>query len=174
MSADQNRPNLYAPPESEVSDTTNEDLELERAGRAERLGAYVLDIIIPLVCYVPLFIVFGLDFTGLFTNALTPFVVMGIAAAALGSFAWIVITIYFVHRNGQTIAKRIIGIKVVRADGSRASLARIFWLRNFVNGLPSSLPVLGYLYQLVDYLMIFGEKQQCIHDMIADTIVVKA
>jgi uncharacterized RDD family membrane protein YckC len=62
----------------------------------------------------------------------------------------------------------------VRADGSRASLARIFGRRNFVNGLPGSLPFLGYLYQLVDCLMIFGEKQQCIHDMIADTIVVKA
>jgi len=83
-------------------------------------------------------------------------------------------TIIFVHRKGQSIAKRIIGIKVVRSDGSRASLGRIFWLLNFVNALPGAILLLGYLYKLVVSLRICDEKQQCIHDMIDDTIVVKA
>jgi len=59
---------------------------------------------------------------------------------------------------------------VVRSDGSPVSLGRIFWLRNFVNGL---LGIIGP-YQLVDWLFIFGESRQCLHDKLADTIVIRA
>jgi uncharacterized RDD family membrane protein YckC len=34
--------------------------------------------------------------------------------------------------------------------------------------------LVGYVYPLIDTLMIFGESRQCLHDRIADTIVVKA
>jgi len=75
-----------------------------------------------------------------------------------------------VSRNGQSIAKKMLGIKVVRSNGSPASLGRVFWLRNFVNLLLGIIP----LYGLVDALLIFGEPRQCVHDKIADTIVIKA
>ena len=88
----------------------------------------------------------------------------------VGFVAWAWITILLVARYGQTIAKRMLEIRVVRSDGSQASLGRIFWLRNVVNGLLSVLP----LYEIIDSLFIFGERRQCIHDLIADTIVVKA
>jgi uncharacterized RDD family membrane protein YckC len=87
---------------------------------------------------------------------------------------WLVLTILFVSRNSQTIGKKMLGIKVVRTDGSRASFGRIFWLRNVVNTLPSFIPLVGNFYGLVDSLLIFSEKQQCVHDKIADTIVVRA
>jgi uncharacterized RDD family membrane protein YckC len=64
----------------------------------------------------------------------------------------------------------MLGIKVVRTDGSPASVGRIFWLRNVVNGLIGIVP----LYGLVDVLFIFSESRQCLHDKIADTAVVKA
>ena len=72
--------------------------------------------------------------------------------------------------NGRSIAKKILTIKVVRSDGSPASLGRLIWLRNVVNWLISIIP----LYGLIDSLFIFGESRQCLHDKIADTIVVKA
>jgi uncharacterized RDD family membrane protein YckC len=59
---------------------------------------------------------------------------------------------------------------VVRTDGTPVSLGRIFLLRNVVNGLLGFIP----LYSLVDVLFIFGERRQCLHDRLADTIVVKA
>jgi uncharacterized RDD family membrane protein YckC len=88
------------------------------------------------------------------------------------AFAWL--NILFVSRNGQSIAKKLMGIKVVRSDGSKASLGRIFWLRNAVNILIGIIPLLGSLYGLVDALLIFGAPRQCVHDKIADTIVVDA
>jgi uncharacterized RDD family membrane protein YckC len=58
----------------------------------------------------------------------------------------------------------------VRADGSKASLGRIFWLRNFVPGL------LGFtiIFPMIDPFFIFSDTKQCLHDRIADTIVVAA
>ena len=49
---------------------------------------------------------------------------------------WAIYTIHLVKRNSQTIGKKLVGIKVVRSDGSHASLGRIFWLRNVVNAHP--------------------------------------
>ena len=66
--------------------------------------------------------------------------------------------------------KKLVGIKVVRADGSPASVGRIVWLRNILNGFISIVP----LYGLLDSLFIFGESRQCLHDKIADTIVINA
>jgi len=36
------------------------------------------------------------------------------------------------------------------------------------------IPVIGYIFGLVDSLLIFGEPRQCLHDKFADTIVIKA
>ena len=98
----------------------------------------------------------------------------GTTITVLALIAWCIITAWLVATNGQSIGKRLVGIKVVRADGSRASFARIFLLRNVVNGLPNLLPYVGWLYQLIDPLLIYQESRQCLHDKIADTIVVRA
>ena len=90
------------------------------------------------------------------------------------SVGWAVVTFRLVAANGLTVAKKLVGIKVVRSDGSRAPVARIFWLRNVVNSLISMIPLLGSLYALIDMLFIFSERRQCLHDKIADTIVVDA
>ncbi len=96
------------------------------------------------------------------------------AGAAVWYVAWGIPTFHYVRLNGQTIGKRWQGIKVVRTDGSRASLRRIFWLRNVVNALPGLIPVLGVFYTLIDQGLIFGTEQRCLHDMLADTKVVVA
>jgi uncharacterized RDD family membrane protein YckC len=97
----------------------------------------------------------------------------GTIITVLALIAWCIITAWLVAANGQSIGKRVVGIKVVRSDGSRASFARIFLLRNVVNGLPNLLPYVGWLYQLIDPLLIYQESRQCLHDKLADTIVVR-
>ena len=97
----------------------------------------------------------------------------GTLITVIAFIAWSVVTIWFVAADGQSIGKRMVGIKVVRTDGSPASFARIFLLRNGVNALPNLLPYVGWLYQLADPLLIYQESRQCLHDRIADTIVVR-
>jgi uncharacterized RDD family membrane protein YckC len=84
-----------------------------------------------------------------------------------------VVNLVLLQRNGQTIGKKMLGIRIVRSDGSRATLGRIFWLRGFVNGLFYYIPFVGRLYALVDSLAIFGSARRCVHDYVADTIVVR-
>ena len=163
--------NPYAPPKGAVRDMPEEALEL--ASRLVRLLAAILDgIIAGVMVYVPAFVVLaatgGFGQTG---GEVDPGVFMlPVALGVIGAIAWAWITTLLVARYGQTMGKRLLEIRVVRSDGSKASLGRIFWLRNVVNGLLGIIP----LYSLIDHLLIFGQRKQCIHDLIADTIVVKA
>jgi uncharacterized RDD family membrane protein YckC len=168
------QPNPYAPPKAEVADANDRDAGAELAGRGERLAAAIIDTIIMIVLIgVPLLVsmnwsaVNAGNWPGAFSS-------VGSMLAGVGLLVYAAITIYLVHKNGQTIAKKMLGIKVVRSDRSRASLGRIFWLRNVVNAIPGAIPYIGNVYGLVDSLFIFNETRQCIHDKIADTIVVKA
>jgi len=154
-----NTTNPYAPPQAAVQDVVESDGQ-ELAGRGTRLLAMILDsIILVAMVYLPLMI-------GTALSRVIPFDLLVVA----GLVGWIWLTVMFVSRNGQSIGKKITGIKVVRSDGSRASVGRIIVLRNVLNSLLGIIP----LYGLVDALMIFGDKRQCVHDKIADTIVIKA
>lgn len=181
MSAQQ--PNPYAPPTAHVADAVHDSDEIVIAGRGTRLGAAILDSIIMMAFAVPAFLVAGSGFFETMSAAGGNPDTESIISAFSGSFVVVLlicmlvyggITAVLVHRNGQTIAKKLFGIKVVRKDGSRATLGRIFWLRNVVNAVPSAVPIVGNFYFWIDSLFIFTESNQCIHDKIADTIVVKA
>lgn len=126
-----------------------------------------------LAVYVP--IVIGAAMTGIALQPQEPVEVptafwVTLLVAMFGFVAWLYFTVIYVLANGQTIAKKWLGIKVVRTDGSRASFARIFWLRNLLNLALSIMP----LYGIIDSLFIFNESRQCLHDKIADTVVVNA
>jgi uncharacterized RDD family membrane protein YckC len=97
----------------------------------------------------------------------------GIIVTVIALLAWCVITAWLVSANGQSIGKRLVKIKVVRTDGSPASFGRIFLLRNVVSSLPCLLPYLGLIYLLADPLLIYQDSRRCIHDLIADTKVVR-
>jgi uncharacterized RDD family membrane protein YckC len=171
-----NTPNPYAPPRAAVSDVADPSNPADMADRGIRLVAAILDgIIFMAMFYLPLLI--GGAMSGAYSaasgdsrTALAAFFGIGGLLALIGLGAWIWLTVMYVSRNGQSIAKKLLGIKVVRSDGTPASLGRIFWLRNVVNGLLGIIP----LYGLIDVLFIFSEPRQCLHDKIADTIVVVA
>jgi uncharacterized RDD family membrane protein YckC len=170
--------NAYAPPKAQVADIDPATEGLVLASRGMRLLAVFLDGIIG-GCFVYLPLLISGDLTRAAEAAISskdPFAIyagfygVGGAFAAVGFIVWAVITFMLVKRNGQTIAKKLLGIKVVRSDGTPASVGRIFWLRNVVNAILGIIP----LYGIIDVLFIFGERRQCLHDKIADTIVVNA
>ncbi|HEY7172575.1 MAG TPA: RDD family protein [Vicinamibacterales bacterium] len=165
--------NPYAPPRAVVTDVVR-STGIVQADRGTRLGAVLLDSVIAgAMIMLPTGIAMALAIPMASTRQGNAGLVMMVAALAVfiaGFGVWGWLTLKFVNENGQTIAKKIIGIKVVRTDGSAASLGRIFWLRNVVNVLLGVIP----LYNIVEVMFIFGEARQCLHDKIADTIVVRA
>jgi uncharacterized RDD family membrane protein YckC len=176
-------PNLYAPPKSAVADVAN-DADSELASRGSRLGAVMLDGLIFGLPFAPSY---GIAIRRMMiakpaTRGTNPFAVY---AALAGTGMWFYVgvacalvsltfTTVFVYRNGQTIGKKLLGIKVVRKDGAKATLGRIFWLRYLLNSVFMLIPVFGSLYSIVDALFIFGSAKRCVHDYLADTIVVRA
>jgi uncharacterized RDD family membrane protein YckC len=171
--------NYYAPPQSVIADVAGA-ATFEKATRASRLGATILDGLIFSAPFTLSYVAIAgtLPHAGIYN----PVTVWGMMASTGGAFylgalidlVLIAVTTVLVYRNAQTIGKRLLGIKVARTDGSRASLARIFWLRYLLNTVISMVPLLGGLYVIVDILMIFGEQRRCCHDYIADTIVIRA
>lgn len=164
--------NPYAPPRAAVLDVDDPRVASTLADRGTRLGALILDsIIFMAMVYLPLLLTIGMAARRRNGSDMAGAVgIAGFVLAAAGLVAWSWLTIVYVNRNGQSIAKKLTGIKVVRSDGSPAALGRIFWLRNILNGVLGIIP----LYALIDSLFIFAESRQCLHDKIADTIVVRA
>jgi uncharacterized RDD family membrane protein YckC len=169
--------NPYAAPAAVVDDVAAwdaQDLENRKASRGKRLGAALLDGVVNVVWIAP--IVWGAVMADDVKQGLKP------AAPMIGVFVFgfvllvgmIVINCVLLHRHGQTVGKRALDIAVVRTDGSRVGLVRYIFLRVVPIGLLGIIPVVGRLINLVDPLLIFGKERRCLHDLIADTIVVDA
>lgn len=146
--------NPYAPPPENagVPDTFWDDPDRVLASRVTRLGAHFLDATI------------------LFSPPILGFLLFDVLA--YGLFLVIVINCYLITVSGQSIAKRIVGIQIVRSDGTPIGFVRGVLLRGV---LPWLLSVCTYgLFGLIDALWIFGGQRRCFHDLFADSIVVVA
>jgi uncharacterized RDD family membrane protein YckC len=165
--------NPYAPPQAMVVDVVDPAAGIELADRSARLGASILDgLIIGLIVYLPLVLgaLLGGVSQGDATGEFPPGVAVGLLFGAAGFIVWLWFTIKLLKANGQSIGKKAVGIKMVRRDGSEVSLSRVIWLRNVVNMLLGIIPLYGF----IDVLFIFGNARRCVHDHLADTIVIKA
>jgi uncharacterized RDD family membrane protein YckC len=150
---------------SALADASVEGLQL--AGRGERLGAAVLDsvlVMVPvLLALVPMFMARDNGNAEVWSG----FLVLLVVVAAIA------VNCVLLSRNGQTIAKYMLRIRVARPDGSNPGLARIFFARYLPLAVLGALPFIGTVVTLVDALMIFRDNRRCLHDDIADTIVLK-
>lgn len=147
-------------------------LDVSLASRGARFVAVLLDgLVLSAMVYLPFFLGASLGAAPV-GSSVDPAVMFldGLGLAVIPFAIWCWLNIRYVRANGQSIGKKLAGIKVIRTDGRPATLGRIFWLRNVVNGLLCVIP----FYGLVDILFIFGESQQCLHDRLADTRVINA
>jgi uncharacterized RDD family membrane protein YckC len=165
--------NPYAAPGAVVDDVPafrGDELEARKASRGQRFGAAFLDGLLGALCTVPLYM-YVLAAQG----KTTPFAASGPILGICGLLGLVVIVIncMLLHRNGQTIGKRALGIKTVRKDGSRVELTRFIFIRWLPVTLLGLIPFVGGLVGLVDACMIFGNEKRCLHDLIADTIVIE-
>lgn len=164
--------NRYAPPLAQVADVAPANAAGTLAGRGTRLGAVLIDGVIAAV-------LFGLLAWLTPINIFVPDPSQGIWLAMLrnalaGFVFFVLVNGYLLATRGQTVGKMLLKIRIVRSDGSRASFGRLVGLRFIVNTLLTLVPVVGGVYALVDALFIFREPRRCVHDLIADTVVVQA
>jgi uncharacterized RDD family membrane protein YckC len=141
------------------------------AERSSRLGAAIVDgVILAVMVYVPMGIGAAIGSAGAQSaNAAGP-VLLLVGLTLTGFIAWAWLTLRQMKATGQSLAKKRFNIKVVLSDGSPVSLGTLIWKRNVLTWVLSIVP----LYSIIELLFIFGEKRQCLHDRMADTIVVDA
>ena len=151
------------------------------AGRGSRLGAYLLDQLIAFVLILPglwkLLQPFMKDLEA--GIAPTPEELLANIAPALPLLiipllAFVIVQVVMLVKNGQTIGKKMLGIRIVKLDGSNPSFTNVIIMRGILPGLIGGIPMVGPAFSLIDVLLIFREDHRCVHDMIAGTIVVKA
>jgi len=166
--------NPYQAPASAVEDVPVEG-QLEAADRGTRLAAAFIDGLV----YGLLGIVAAIAIPALLASrrngsdstfvAIALVVIMGVGF--IGIFIW---NLVWLHRYGQSVGKRALKIRIVRKDTSRAGLGRIFGLRMLVPAALGYIPIIGPIFGLVNICFIFRDDRRCIHDLMADTVVVKA
>ena len=168
----QNNPyaNPYAAPQSSIYSPPPLPQQEELADRGIRLIAAILDSVLYVFSMAP-----GMIFLFMVTGKQNDnMAVAGAVVMAAGLIGYIVYSCYLLHENGQTVGKKIMKIKVTRTDGSRVGLSRYIFMRIFPVALLGAVPFIGFVFSLIDPLMIFRSDQRCLHDLVADTIVIKA
>lgn len=142
------------------------------ASRGSRLGAAILDSIFGVLAYAPGFALLMIaDLSGDRATR-EAFLLPGLALWLIGVVLLVAIQFTMLSTRGQTMGKRVVGIRIVNyADGANPGFVGAVLMRSILAGLLAScVPFFG----LVDILFIFGEERRCIHDLMAGTRVVEA
>lgn len=172
--------NPYAPPTADIDQglQLGNDGQYVLADRGTRLGAVLIDGLLTVAAALPagavLFFMVGMN-RGSFDRGDAELLVYGsMGVMGLMVLAFMIYQWYLIATTGQSLAKKWLGIKIVRVDGSPVGFVNGVILRSWVTGALSNIPVLGPIVGLVDALMIFGEERRCLHDHIAGTRVIVA
>jgi uncharacterized RDD family membrane protein YckC len=162
--------NIYAPPEAIVDDVIPEG-EIALADRGARFIASLIDGI--LVGALNGLLAYAVGYN-IFAPPSEPSFGLQVLLLLSGIGMSLAINGYLLAKNGQTVGKKLMNIKIVRTDGSKATFQRIVGMRLLPVWAVSAIPIVGALVTVVDVMFIFRENRKCLHDNIADTIVVKA
>ena len=116
--------NPYAPPQAGVDDISEPQAFAVPADRGTRLGAAILDsVVFVLAVYLPLMVTLfstaRMEVAPEEADQFERLAVGGAVVGLIGFVIWAWFTLKFMARNSQSIAKKWLQIKVVRADGSR-------------------------------------------------------
>jgi uncharacterized RDD family membrane protein YckC len=164
-------PNPFSAPNVPVRDVFNDTQTL--ASRGKRFGAAIIDFILQMAVGFPILLAFfGFSFTEYAAFAVQNQYLLALYGLIVGIVIYLVLHGYLLHTNGQTIGKKVLGIKVVRKDGSKADIVRLVGIRWLPFAVIAQIPFIGFLLVLVNYLMIFRESHLCFHDDLANTKVI--
>lgn len=158
--------NPYAAPASAITQT-EAAIPASKAERTARLLASLADGLIAVPVWLPFVIGAQLVAGEKRTVGIVLLIIGFIALVALGIYQ-----LTLLARHGQTWGKRWQNIRIVRTNGERIGFGRLLGLRIIAPAAVSAIPFVGGLFSLANILWIFASERRCLHDYIADTIVV--
>ncbi|MDP1821759.1 MAG: RDD family protein [Archangium sp.] len=103
------------------------------------------------------------------------FAATSVALACLVLYQW-----FLLSTRGQTIGKRVMGIRIVDLEGQPVGFFSALLLRSWIYSSVVSaavsftsvlIPFAGAILFLLDYVPLFGEDRRCLHDYLAGTQV---
>lgn len=160
------KPQEYAP-----SKTDNRSCEVQLAKKSTRLLAAMIDLIVFTASFTLPFILASWIGGDISSTLKTSSGMVGVTAVVFLLVA--PVQLYLLSKHGQTIGKRVIGIKIVReVDNGLPGLVKVCLLRSLVPNLLYGIPYAGAVIWLADMLFIFRDDRRCLHDLIAQTKVV--
>jgi len=161
--------NPYQTPGSDVSVASEEAHPL--ASRGERLGAAMLDGLFVSLVTVPTMYLMGI-FHDISIGQQPPKSLM-LALTVIGFLFYIAINYIPLSRNGQTIGKKLVKIRIADLQGNKPDLTTLIVKRFLPMQFVGQIPIVGSVAGLVDLLFIFRKDHRCVHDRIAGTQVVR-
>jgi uncharacterized RDD family membrane protein YckC len=132
------------------------------ASPGRRLGAYFLDVFVPLVAIL---VMFGIAGAGVSTGT-DEGAGLGVIAGGLLFVAYIVWA-FILFAKGTTPGKLILGMRVIKEDGRRAGFFTMLireWIGKAISGMILSL---GFLW------ILFDRDNQGWHDKLMSTYVIR-
>lgn len=171
------QPQPESKPDSEASKSQQTPI-LQKADQGRRLGAYLIDGLIIFVLGLPAWILF--------------FVPIFVTAAAAVSSIWtfwpfpifLSVTLFLLSlllpflysllkdgfSNGQSIGKRVVGIRVVTVRDQKPCGKGTSCLRNLVSSLIAGIPMVGWLIEPI--MVLASSDGRKIGDLAAGTMVI--
>ncbi len=149
------------------------------AGRGIRLLAAIIDGILSMLFALPGLVMLSARLVangGHMPAFGTPAFDSTLSSMGVILVGWIILMIiqgWLLATRGQTVGKKLMGIRIVRfSDDANPGFVHAVLLRAVVVTILDNIPWLGLLFWLVDCCFIFREDRRCIHDLIADTRVI--
>lgn len=174
MSTDQNP---YSSPQADFGAIAPESYlgSGELADRLPRFLAAFIDGLILMVPMIVIGILLGVVLAVLgIADGILGGLIMTVASLAGVVACFVLINGKLLSEQGQTWGKKIMEIRIVNDDGSRANFQDILLKRYLPVWVAGMIPIIGGVITLVDSLLIFRENRKCLHDDIAGTKVIKA
>ena len=138
------------------------------ASRGKRLAGAFIDGAILVLAILPVFLPL---IHGNMSAEMTPIQQVILALTSIAAYA--LINGYLIHKNGQTVAKRLLNMKMVDAvTGEKASWPKVIFLRYSLLVAFNLIPFVGGLLNFLNSIFIFGKKRRCLHDYFAGTKVI--
>ncbi|MDE0094234.1 MAG: RDD family protein [Gammaproteobacteria bacterium] len=193
--------NPYRVSQASLETSFSEVGEIELAGIGQRIGARCIDLGLWYISFVVVGVIIGLlwiftfssfsdssfeQLEKIFEEVINPDLTswkdlfnihkpMIYIILIVGQAVFLALQGYFLATRGQTIGKRILNIAIVDRDTRQLLPLRDLYLRRYFvfESIFILSDLLLLLFRLIDLLFLARDDRRTIHDMVANTIVVK-